>query len=461
VPAPVVVILAAGKGTRMRSAVPKLLHPICGRPMIGWPVAVARAAGAGKIVVVDAPGTPLADQLDADVRIVVQAQALGTGDAVRAAVAEIDAGDTVIVLYGDVPLIRPETVIALAQAHEASSAEATMLTAVLGDPTGFGRVVRDGDGNVLRVVETKTPGDATADELLIDEVNTGIYAFSGATLVPALAEISNDNAQGEYYLPDVLAILRGHGHRVGGHQLGDPVEMFNVNDRVQLAHATAEAQRRINHAHMLAGATIINPAATPIDAGVRLAEDVVIEPGCSLQGHTTVGAGSRIGPHSTLIDATVGECSVVIHSYVSEATIANGVSVGPFTYLRPDTVLRDGSKAGAFVEIKNSDVGAGSKVPHLSYIGDAEIGENTNLGASTITANYDGVNKHRTTIGSNVHTSVDTTLVAPVSLGDGAYTGAGSVITDDVPGDALGIARARQTNIDDYAKREKHAKERA
>ncbi len=464
---PVVVILAAGKGTRMRSSVPKLLHPICGRPMIGWPVAVARAAGATKIVVVDAPGTPLATQLESDVTVVVQEQALGTGDAVRAAAPEIGSADTVIVLYGDVPLIRPETVSALAAAHEVGAAEATMLTAVLDDPAGFGRVVRDDGGNVLKVVETKQPGDATADELLIHEVNTGIYAFSGATLVPALDEISNDNAQGEYYLPDVLAILRAQGHHVGGHQLGDPVEMFNVNDRLALARATAEAQRRVNAEHMLAGATIINPQATTIEVGVRLAEDVVIEPGSSLQGHTTVGAGSRIGPNSTLIDASVGEGSTVIHSYVSEATVANGVSVGPFAYLRPGTILRDGSKAGTFVEIKNSDVGAGSKVPHLSYIGDADIGENVNLGAATITANYDAKSrsKSRTTIGSKVKTSVDTTLVAPVTIGDGAFTAAGSVIGQDVPPGALagspGVARSAQHNVEGYAERKKPAKERA
>jgi bifunctional UDP-N-acetylglucosamine pyrophosphorylase/glucosamine-1-phosphate N-acetyltransferase len=467
VAAPVVVILAAGKGTRMRSAVPKLLHPICGRPMIGWPVSVARGAGAAKIVVVDAPGKPLADHLDADVTVVVQPQALGTGDAVRAAVPEIAPQDTVIVLYGDVPLIRPETVTALAAAHEAGSAEATMLTAILDDPTGYGRVVRDAEGNVLKVVETKQPGDATAGELLIHEVNTGIYAFSGATLMPALGAISNENAQGEYYLPDVLAILRTSGHQVGGHQLGDPVEMFNVNDRVQLARATGEAQLRINRAHMLAGATIINPEATTIDADVRLAEDVVVEPGTSLQGKTTVGAGSRIGPHSTLIDATVGEGSHVIHSYVLSAIIGDRVSVGPFAYLRPDTILRDGSKVGTFVEIKNSDVGAGSKVPHLSYIGDADIGEDVNLGAATITANYDAKtrSKARTTIGSKVKTSVDTTLVAPVTLGDGAFTAAGSVIGQDVPPGALagspGVARSAQHNVEGYADRQKTARERA
>ncbi len=460
-PAPVVIILAAGKGTRMRSSVPKLLHPICGRPMIGWPVEVARAAGAAKIVVVDAPGTPLARHLEPDVTVVVQEQALGTGDAVRAAVGEVGPGDTAIVLYGDVPLIRPETVSQLVAAHEASPAAATMLTAVLEDPSGYGRVVRDADHTVIKVVETKQPGDATAGELLIHEVNTGIYAFFGATLAPALAALSNDNAQGEYYLPDVLAILRAGGHPVGGHQLGDPLEMFNVNDRVQLARATAEAQRRIHTAHMLAGATIVSPQTTTIDAGVQLAEDVLIAPGTSLHGNTRVGAGSTIGPHSTLIDARVGEGSQVIHSYVNGAEIHDAVSVGPFAYLRPGTVLRDRSKAGTFVELKNTDLGEGSKVPHLSYVGDAEIGEDSNLGASTITANYDGFAKHRTTIGNHVHTAVDTTFVAPVTVGDDAWIGAGSVITDDVPPGALGIARPRQRNVEGYDERRNHANERS
>ncbi len=465
-PAPVVVILAAGKGTRMRSSLPKLLHPICGRPMIGWPVAVARAAGAAKIVVVDAPGTPLAQELDSDVTVVVQAQALGTGDAVRAALAEIAPQDTVLVVTGDAPLIRPETLTDLATAHAGGSSEATMLTAVLEDPTGYGRVVRDADGDVLEVVETKQPGDASPEELLIPEVNTGVFAFSGATLAAALADLSTENAQGEYYLPDVLGVLRAAGHRVGAHRLADPLEMAGVNDRVQLASVTAEAQRRINTEHMLAGATIVNPQSTTIDVGVRLGQDVVIEPGSVLRGHTTVGAGSRIGPHTTLIDASVGEGSEVIHSHVCEATIADRVSVGPFAYLRPGTILRDGAKAGTFVEIKNSDVGAGSKVPHLSYIGDADIGEDVNLGAATITANYDAKTKQktRTTIGSKVKTSVDTTLIAPVTLGDGAFTAAGSVIGQDVPPGALagspGVARSAQHNVEDYANREKRAKER-
>jgi bifunctional UDP-N-acetylglucosamine pyrophosphorylase/glucosamine-1-phosphate N-acetyltransferase len=450
----------------MRSSLPKLLHPVCGRPMIGWAVQAARSAGASKIVVVDAPGTPLASHLEPDVTVVIQAQALGTGDAVRAAENELSVGDTVIVLTGDAPLIRPETVSALAAAHEASPAEATVLTAVLADPAGYGRVVRDSFGNVLKVVETKHPGDATAEEMLISEVNAGVYAFTGATLVPALAELSNENAQGEYYLPDVLGILRTRGHTVGGHVLADPVEMSGVNDRLQLAQVVTEAQRRIQVAHMLAGATIVNPATTTIDAGVVLAEDVIIEPGTSLRGATRVGAGSTIGPHSTLIDARVGEGSTVLHAYVNDATIHNGVSVGPFAYLRPGTVLRDRSKAGTFVEIKNSDVGEGSKVPHLSYIGDADIGEEVNLGAATITANYDAKTKTktRTTIGAKVKTSVDTTLVSPVTLGEGAFTAAGSVIGQDVPPGALagspGVARSAQRNVEGYSERTNPPKER-
>jgi bifunctional UDP-N-acetylglucosamine pyrophosphorylase/glucosamine-1-phosphate N-acetyltransferase len=434
----------------MRSRTPKLLHSICGRAMVAWPVAAAVAAGASKIVVVDAPGEPLRAHLDDDVTVVTQQQSLGTADALKAAGEHFGSG-SVVVLYGDVPLIRPQSIVSLVQAHAQADGAATVLTAVLDDPSGYGRVVRDEQGDVLKVVETKQPGDATAAELEIREVNTGIYVFNAATLGSALNQIGNQNVQGEYYLTDVLAILRADGHGVGAFRLEDTLEMFNVNDRRALAAATAIAQRRINDAHMLAGATLIDPAATVIDADVSLGEDVTIEPGSALHGHTTVGDGSTIGPHSTLYDATVGANSRVIHSYVTHVTIADEVNVGPFSYLRPGTEMHDGSKAGAFVEIKNSEVGERSKVPHLSYIGDATIGEDTNLGASTITGNYDGYDKHRTEIGARVHTSVDTTLIAPVTLGDDAYTGAGSVITDDVPEGALGIARSRQTNIEGYA----------
>jgi bifunctional UDP-N-acetylglucosamine pyrophosphorylase/glucosamine-1-phosphate N-acetyltransferase len=444
----------------MRSEVPKLLHPICGVAMIHWPVRVARSVGASKIVVVDAPGTPLAGHLADDVTVVVQERQLGTGDAVKAALGEIGS-ETVVVLTGDTPLVTADSILALIAAHEAAGAAATVLTAVLDDPGAYGRIVRDASGHVTGVVEVKAgANDATPEQTQIREVNSGILAFDGTLLGDALARVGNDNAQGEYYLPDVLSILRGDGHPVRGHQLEDPLEMLGINDRLQLAAVTQEAQRRIHTAHMLAGVTIINPETTVIDADVELASDVVIEPGCVLRGPTRVDRGATIGPHTTLISAEVGERSVVIHSYVNLAVIETDVSVGPFAYLRPGTTLHDKSKAGTFVELKNTDVGVGAKVPHLSYIGDADIGEGTNLGASTITANYDGVNKHRTTIGAHVHSSVHTTFVAPVTIGDNAYTGAGSAITDDVPADALAIARPRQTNIEDYAKREKPSKER-
>jgi bifunctional UDP-N-acetylglucosamine pyrophosphorylase / glucosamine-1-phosphate N-acetyltransferase len=453
VTAPVVVILAAGQGTRMRSSVQKLLHPLCGRPIIEWPVAAARAAGAGKIVVVDGPEQRLASALNGSVTLAVQERPLGTADAVRAAIDHVAGKDTVVVVNGDAPLITPESLRALVETHEGSGAAATIVTMVLADPSGYGRVVRASDGTVERVVETKATGDATEAEMRIREVSTGMFAFHGAALVSALSEVRADNAQGEHYLPDVLAIMRAHERTVGAYELADPDELLGINDRVQLAEVAAVAQRHIHEGHMRAGATIVNPAATVIDADVRIGEDTVIAPFTSLHGATAIGRGSTIGPNSTLTDATVGDGSTVLHSYVTGAVIGDNVSVGPFAYLRPGTVLRDGSKAGTFVEIKNSDVGSGTKVPHLSYIGDADIGEQSNLGASTITANYDGYRKHRTTIGSRVKTSVDTTFVAPVTIGDDAYTAAGSVITTDVPEGALGVARSRQTNIDGYAER--------
>ncbi len=443
----------------MRSRTPKLLHEICGRPMIGWVVAAARAAGANEIVVVDAPGEPLRSSLDDGIVTVIQEQARGTADALRAAQALIDPAASVVVLNGDVPLITAETVAALARTQAETGAAATILTALIDDPTGYGRVVRADDGSVEKVVETKRPEDATAAQLEIREINSGVYAFAGAALLPALARVGNNNAQGEYYLPDVLPILRGQGHLVTALELEDIDETLGVNDRVQLSAVRTVAQRRINEALMLAGATIIDPANTVIDVGVTLAPDTLIEPGTALHGSTSVGEGSTIGPHTTLTDVTVGSESTVIHSSATGATVGDHVSVGPFAYLRPGTVLREGSKAGTFVEIKNSDVGARSKVPHLSYIGDATIGEDSNLGASTITANYDGYAKHRTEIGSRVHTSVDTTLVAPVEVGDDAYTGAGSVITDDVPDGELGIARPRQKNIEGYADRVRDRRE--
>ena len=449
----VVVILAAGQGTRMRSGIPKLLHPLCGRPMIAWPVAAARDAGAGTVVVVDSPERPLAAVLDGEVEIAVQDRPLGTADAVRAAGAQIEPESMVIVLNGDVPLVTSETLRALADAHARSGAAGTIATAVLEDPAGYGRVVRAPDGTVERVVETKAPGDATEGELHIREINTGIFAFDGGLLLDALAQVRADNAQGELYLPDVLPILRGFGRTVDAFEVADRNVTLGVNDRVGLAAVRAVAQQRINERHMLAGVTIIDPRSAIVDAGVEIGEDTMIAPFTSLLGATTIGARCEVGPVSTVIDSRLGDEAKVVHSYLIGADVGERTSVGPFAYLRPGAVLREGSKAGTFVEIKNSEIGAGTKVPHLSYIGDTEIGERSNIGAGTITANYDGYRKHRTKIGSGVKVSVDTMFVAPVTVGDDAYTGAGSVITEDVPPGALGVARERQRNIEGYAQR--------
>ena len=451
--APVVVILAAGEGTRMRSATPKMLHPLCGRPMVAWTVAAAREGGAERIVVVDGPGRPLESSLDAAATIAVQQEPRGTADAVRAAYGQLGREGTVIVLNGDAPLIRPETIAALADAHGRSGAAATIATAVLEDPSGYGRVIRAPDGTVDRVVETKVPGDASELELRVREVNTGLYAFDAGALLDALERVRSDNAQGEFYLPDVLPLIRESERTVDAYEVADPLETLGVNDRVELARVRAVAQRRIHERHMLAGATIVDPGSTVIDADAEIAQDSVIAPFTSLHGATKIEARSTIGPLSTLIDTRVGEQATVVHSYASGAEIGERVNVGPFAYLRPGTVLRAGAKAGTFVEIKNSTVGEGAKVPHLSYIGDAEIGEETNIGAGTITANYDGYRKHRTSIGARARVSVDTMFVAPVSVGDDAYTAACSVITKDIPPGALGVARERQRNVEGYTQR--------
>jgi bifunctional UDP-N-acetylglucosamine pyrophosphorylase/glucosamine-1-phosphate N-acetyltransferase len=437
----------------MRSRVPKVLHPICGRPMALWPVHAALEAGAGRVVVVGGPDRALEPVLPEGVVLAVQERPLGTGDAVRSAAEHIDPDAPVVVLSGDVPLITAEAIRSLANAHAASGAQATMVTAILDDPTGYGRVVRNEDGSVARVVETKAAGDATTDELAIREVNSGLYAFAGGALVQQLAELSNDNAQGEYYLPDVLPALAP----VQAYVLDDPTFMLGVNDRVDLQAVRAIAQQRIVDALARDGVTFVSPQTTVVDVGVRIGQDTIVEQGCTISGTTTIGAGAHIGPHTTIRDSAVADDVTIRQSYLDGAQLDAGATVGPFAYLRPKAHLREKAKAGTFVEIKNSDIGEGAKVPHLSYIGDADVGAGTNLGASTITANYDGTNKHRTTIGANVHTSVDTTFVAPVTVGDDAYTAAGSVITNDVPPGALGVARSRQTNIERYAERRRRA----
>jgi bifunctional UDP-N-acetylglucosamine pyrophosphorylase / glucosamine-1-phosphate N-acetyltransferase len=459
VSAPVVVILAAGQGTRMRSAVPKVLHPLCGRPLLSWPIAAARAAGAARVVVVGGPDGALAAALPDGVILAVQREPLGTADAVLAAAPHIDRDAPVVILSGDVPLLTAEAIRALVATHERHGAAATMLTMVLDDPSGYGRVVRGPDGAVERVVETKAPGDATPGELEIREVNGGIYAFAGGDLLDALAEVRPDNAQGELYLPDALPLLRARDKVVAAHAVDDTTLALGVNDRGGLAQVREIAQRRIHARHLANGVTIVDPGSTVIDADVEIAPDTTVAPFCSLLGGTTIGPGCQVGPLTTLIDATLGARVTVPHSHLASCEVRDDATVGPFAYLRPGTLLREGSKAGTFVEVKNSDVGPGAKVPHLSYIGDAEIGEGTNLGAGTITANYDGRRKHRTTIGAHVHGGVDTAFVAPVSVGDHAWTAAGSVITQDVPPGALGVARERQRNVDGYDERLKERSE--
>ncbi len=448
------IVLAAGEGTRMRSQTPKALHDLCGRPLALWPVIAAQQAGASRVIVVDAPARPLTAVLPEGVEAVVQAEPDGTGGAVKAAASEIDPDSVVVVLSGDVPLVDAEAIAGLVEAHRSSGAAATLLSTVLDDPAGYGRVVRDGSGALLKVVETKAKGDATAEELRIEEVNTGIYAFEGAALLSALPRLSADNAQGELYLPQALDVLRGDGSQIAVHVARDERLLLGVNDRVALAHVREIAQRAICERHMRAGVTIVDPRSTSIDVEVEIGQDAVIEQGTSLRGKTTVGSEALVGPHATAIDSSIGPRARVRVSWLEQASVSEGASVGPFAYLRPGARLGRGAKVGTFVEVKNSEIGEGTKVPHLSYVGDADVGARTNLGAGTITANYDGREKHRTTIGDDVRGGVDTSFVAPVSVGDGAYTAAGSVITEDVPPGALALARARQQNLEGWAERE-------
>jgi bifunctional UDP-N-acetylglucosamine pyrophosphorylase / glucosamine-1-phosphate N-acetyltransferase len=445
--------MAAGEGTRMRSSTPKMLHPVCGRPMVAWPIVAAREADAGRVAAIVSPGRDLSAGLPEGVETVEQPTSDGTGGAIRAALPLVEESETVLVLSGDVPLIGAETIADLLQAHESSEAAATMLTIELDDPGAYGRVVRDAAGAVERVVEAKAAGDADPEQLAIREVNAGAYVFDAAPLAAALKDLSNDNAQGEYYLPDVFPALREAGHSVAAHLADDLAVTMGVNNRVDLAAVEAEARRRLLEAHMLAGVTVVDPASTWIDAGVEIAADARIEPGVTLRGATSIAEGAVVGPLSTLIDSSVGAGSQVLHSYLVECDVRAGCSVGPFAYLRPGALLEDGAKAGTFVEVKNSQVGEGAKVPHLSYVGDAEVGPGSNLGAGTITANYDGFRKNRTVIGRNVRIGVDTMLIAPVEVGDDAYTGAGAVIKDDVPDGALAVSENAQRNIDGYAAR--------
>jgi bifunctional UDP-N-acetylglucosamine pyrophosphorylase/glucosamine-1-phosphate N-acetyltransferase len=435
------IVLAAGEGSRIRSGTPKVLHELCGRPMVLHVVDALAELPLERVVIVvghaaERVTKTLQEQLVTEVAVefVEQRVQRGTGDAVSAALTssafdDLDAEDDILVLPGDHPLLSAETIAMLATEHRVQDAAATVLTVHAADPTGYGRVIRDKDDRVARIVEH---ADADEDERAVDEINTSIYCFRRNLLAPALRRLSPENAQGEYYLTDAIEVLRAAGHKVIA-VTAEAAAAMGVNDRAQLAEAEAVLRERINRRWMLDGVTMVDPSRTYIDATVVLEPDVRILPGTILEGRTQVGAGSSIGPDSHLVDTIVGERTTVANTVARKVEVGDDCQVGPFAYLRPGTRLANGAKAGTFVEIKNSDIGEGTKVPHLSYLGDAEIGANANLGASTITANYDGVNKHRTKLGDGVHTSIHTSLVAPVEMGDGAETGAGSVVTHDVP----------------------------
>ncbi|WP_286278129.1 bifunctional UDP-N-acetylglucosamine diphosphorylase/glucosamine-1-phosphate N-acetyltransferase GlmU [Naasia aerilata] len=448
-----VVILAAGQGTRMKSATPKLLHRLAGVPIVSHVVATARELAADRVVaVVRYERDQVAEAVTGafpDAVIVDQDEIPGTGRAVEAALAALPEGfdGDVLVLNGDVPLLDAVTLREFLVSHRSGDRAASVLTAVMPDPTGYGRVVRGADGTLERIVEQR---DATEDELAIGEVNTGVYAFGVAGLRDLLASLSTDNAQGEKYLTDVVAALRAAGSSVGAVPVSEAWLVAGINDRAQLSEAAARLNALIVRGWQLEGVTVQDPATTWIDLTVTLAPDVEILPGTQLRGATVVATGATIGPDTTLVDCEIGENAVVKRTDGTLAVIGAGASVGPFAYLRPGTELGANGKIGTFVETKNAHIGDGSKVPHLSYIGDTEVGVGSNVGAGTITANYDGVNKHRTVVGSHVRTGSHNVFVAPVRIGDGAYTGAGTVVRKNVPPGSLAINVAPQRNIEGW-----------
>jgi bifunctional UDP-N-acetylglucosamine pyrophosphorylase/glucosamine-1-phosphate N-acetyltransferase len=458
-----VVILAAGEGKRMRSALPKVLHQIAGRSLLVHVIEAASALEPEHLIVVVGHGR---EQVIAHVAefapwaaTVVQTEQRGTGHALRIAMAELPGlVGPIVVLTGDTPLLTRGTLERLLVDHQSAGAQATVLTARVADPTGYGRVVRDGSGALARIVEQR---DAEPAELDIDEVNSGMYAFDAGAVAAAVDRLTTDNAQQEEYLTDVIGILRADGAHVTASVCTDDDEILGVNDRLQLARAAAVMRDRINARWMREGVAILDSASTWLDVDVDLEPDSTILPSCTLRGPTTVAAGALIGPGTTLISCEVGARAVVRHTWAELAVVGPDASVGPFTYLRPGTILGADTRAGAYVEIKNATVGDGAKVPHLSYVGDAEIGAGTNIGAATVFVNYDGVEKHRTVIGSQVRIGSDTMLVAPVRVGDGAYTAAGSVITEDVPPGAMAVGRARQRNIVDWVLRRRPGTESA
>ena len=441
-------MLAAGEGTRMKSGTAKVLHTIAGRTLVGHVIAAVNALTPSELRVVVGHSRESVEAHIAEIAPVAttifQAERNGTGHAVQLALQGAPTSGTVLVVAGDTPLLNPLTLKEFLAAHIEAGNEVSVLTAQLPDPKGYGRIIRDEDGSILRIVEER---DADDFEKAIDEINTGVYLFDIAALATSVAQITNKNSQGELYLTDVIALIKESSNKAAAILSYDYTETLGINDRAQLAECAAYMRERINDAHMKSGVAIIDPTTTWIDATVTLAPDATILPGSWLTGKTTVAAGAIIGPRTTLNNVSVGAGASVIESHCSESTIAAQATVGPFSFLRPGTSLGEGAKAGAYVEIKNSTIGDGSKVPHLSYVGDATIGTGTNIGAATIFVNYDGVAKHKTIVGNDVRIGSDSMLVAPVTIGDGAYTAAGSVITENVPAGSIAVARAKQRNI--------------
>ncbi|MEQ6898743.1 bifunctional UDP-N-acetylglucosamine diphosphorylase/glucosamine-1-phosphate N-acetyltransferase GlmU [Microbacterium sp. KR10-403] len=450
-----IVILAAGQGTRMKSSLPKVLHRIGGLPLVGHVLGTAQALEATEVLVVvrherDQVAAAVAE-LDPAARVVDQDEVPGTGRAVEVALAELGGFDgDVLVLSGDVPLLDAATLSALLDGHRAAQAAVTLMTAVVADPHGYGRVIRDADGDVDRVVEQK---DATPEETAVTEINAGVYVFRAEALRTHLPAVGTDNAQGEKYLTDVPALVRRAGGRVAASVVDDVTVTYGVNDRAQLSDVGRLLNARTVRRWQLEGATIMDPATTWIDVTATLAPDVTVLPNTHILRATTVAEGAIVGPDTSLVDCEVGERAIVRRADATLAVIGADANVGPFAYLRPGTYLGDHGKIGTFVETKNSTIGEGSKVPHLSYIGDTTIGRGVNLGAGAITANYDDITKHRTEIGDEVHSGSHNVFVAPVRIGDGAKTGAGAVIRKDVPAGALALSVAPQRNIEGWVEK--------
>lgn len=447
------IIMAAGAGTRMKSAYSKVVHKVCGMPLVQWVYNAGKEAGVSKtVVVVGHKSEQVKECLGENKLYALQEKQLGTGHAVMCAIPNLDDGGCVLVLSGDVPLITSETLKNAIEYHSENRLAATIISAKVDNPFGYGRIIRSETGDVKAIIEEK---DASGVQKLITEINSGLYCFDTGLLRAVLSELTTKNAQGEYYLTDTIEILLKNGYSVGAYQMTDNKEIMGINDRIQLAQAESVMRKRIAEKHMKNGVTIIDPASTYIGPDVTIEQDSVIMPGTILEGNTVIGQECEIGPSSRIADSVIGCGSTVENSVIKESTVGSNVKIGPFAYIRPNCKVADNVKVGDFVELKNSNIDAGTKIPHLTYVGDSDVGKNVNFGCGSVTVNYDSKKKHRTTIGDNAFIGCNTNLVAPVEVGAGAYIAAGSTITQNVPEDSLAVARSRQINKENWVKNKK------